>query len=42
MSEKKHNLDSLFEAAIQIESVDQRNAFLEEACGGDAPTASKS
>ena len=33
MSKKKPNLDSLFEAAIAIESPEERAAFLQEACG---------
>ncbi len=35
MSVEKSNLDSLFEAAIAIESADQRAAFLSDKCGDD-------
>ncbi len=34
MSEKPH-LDSVFEAAVQIESAAERSAFLDKACGDD-------
>ncbi len=35
MSAEKPNLDSLFEAAIAIESTAERAAFVREKCGGD-------
>ncbi|MEO1530446.1 MAG: serine/threonine-protein kinase, partial [Planctomycetota bacterium] len=35
MSDDKPNLDSLFLAASEIEFKDERDAFLEQACGGD-------
>ena len=36
MSDQKPNLDSLFEAAVEIESLAERAAFLDESCGNDA------
>ena len=30
---KKTNLDSLFEAALEIEAGDERAAFIDESCG---------
>ena len=36
MSDKEHNLESLFEAAAEIEGPAERQAFLDEACDGDA------
>ncbi len=36
MSDLEPNLDSLFEAAVQIESAAERASFLEKACGNDA------
>jgi len=35
MSEQKPNLDSLFEAAVEIESAEERAAFLDKSCGKD-------
>lgn len=35
MSDQKPHLDSLFEAAVAIESADERAAFLEKSCGED-------
>ncbi|MFO1043477.1 MAG: protein kinase [Planctomycetaceae bacterium] len=35
MSDSKSNLDSLFLAALELESADERRAFLEKACGDD-------
>jgi WD40 repeat protein/serine/threonine protein kinase/tetratricopeptide (TPR) repeat protein len=35
MADKQTNLDSLFLAAVEIESPEQRAVFLTEACGGD-------
>lgn len=35
MSESKPNLDSLFEMAAAIESIEQRAAFLDRSCGDD-------
>ncbi|MDA0921596.1 MAG: serine/threonine-protein kinase [Planctomycetota bacterium] len=36
MSDQKPNLDSLFEAAVEIESLTERAAFLDRSCGDDA------
>ena len=36
MSDQKRNLDSLFEAAVEIESLTERAAFLDRSCGDDA------
>ena len=36
MSDRKPNLDSLFEAALEIESAQERAAFLDQSCGHDA------
>ena len=33
MPEKQPNLDSLFEAAVEIESAEERAAFLDASCG---------
>ena len=35
VADEKPNLDSIFLAASEIESKDERDAFLEQACGGD-------
>ncbi|HAY82583.1 MAG TPA: hypothetical protein DCY79_22475, partial [Planctomycetaceae bacterium] len=35
MSEKQPNLDSLFEAAVEIKSAKERAAFLDKSCGDD-------
>ncbi len=35
MSDRKPNLDSLFEAALEIESAQERAAFLDQSCGHD-------
>lgn len=35
MSDHKHNLDSLFEAAVEIETAEERAAFLDRFCGED-------
>jgi len=35
MSENHPNLDSLFEAAIEIESAEERAAFLDASCRGN-------
>lgn len=35
MSDKNPNLDSLFEAALDIESAEERAVFLDKACGND-------
>jgi hypothetical protein len=33
MTDKQPNLDSLFQAALELESLAERNAFLDESCG---------
>lgn len=35
MSDETHRLESLFEAAIAIDSAEERDAFLRKACGDD-------
>ena len=33
MTDKQPNLDSLFQSALELESLAQRNAFLDQSCG---------
>ena len=35
MAEKRPNLDSLFEAAVEMKSAAERAAFLDQSCGDD-------
>lgn len=37
MSDNPPQLDALFFAALEIESLDERAAFLESACGANKP-----